>query len=253
MRQTVILLGLLISLGSCKSTLSISSIEAKNIQNETAFYSPDSSIILLVAPYKEKLEEDMSKTISLSSEELTKAKPESKLTNLVADLLMEAGKSFSETKRKDAYPDAAFVNYGGLRTSLPKGKITVGNIFELMPFENELVLLKLSGKTMNEFIEKVAERGGDGVSGMKLGIKDGQIAHLTIGGKQLDSNKDYWLVTNDYIANGGDDMSMLADRKELVQTGYKIRDLIIDRLKDQYQAGKGIDLQLDGRFYKIDD
>jgi 2',3'-cyclic-nucleotide 2'-phosphodiesterase (5'-nucleotidase family) len=253
MRYTVILLGLLISLVSCKSALIINDIEAENIQNEAAFYSPDSSIILLVAPYKEKLEEDMSKTISYSSEELTKAKPESKLTNLVADLLMEAGKYFSEAKRKDAYPDMAFVNYGGLRTSLPKGEITVGNIFELMPFENELVLMKLSGKTMEMFIDKIAERGGDGVSGIKLGFKDGQVAHLTIGGKQLDSNKDYWLATNDYIANGGDDMSMLADRKELIKTGHKIRDLIIYRLKDQYQSGKGIDLQLDGRIFKIDD
>lgn len=247
MRYPVIILALLISLVSCKSSLIISDVQTENIQNEPALYSPDASIISLVGPYQEKLEKDMSGIVAFSAEELIKAKPESKLTNLVADLLMQAGKPFLE--KKNTSPDMAYVNYGGLRASLPKGEITVRNIFELMPFENELVLLKLSGATLEKFIGRIAERGGDGVSGITLGIKNGAIGSLKVGGEQLDKHRDYWLVTNDYIANGGDDMAVLSECREIIHTGYKLRDLIIDYLKADYEEGKEIQVQTDGRIY----
>ena len=249
MRYSVILLGLLIIFTSCKSLLVLSDVERENIQNEPTFYLPDSSIVLLVAPYKLNLDEDMSKVISVSTEELTKARPESKLTNLMADLLMQESILYINKNDENIVPDMAFVNYGGLRTSLPKGKITVGNIFELMPFENEMILLKLSGETMEQFVRQVAERGGDGISGVKLGIKDDQIAYCTIGGKPFNKDRDYWLVTNDYVAMGGDDMKMLLNRKEYLKTGLRIRDLIIENLSKRHQAGEDIQVQLDGRIY----
>lgn len=249
MRYSFFLIGLLIILFSCNSSLVVSEIKKENISNEPTALYPDSSIIQLVLPYKQNLEGDMSKVISISNEELTKAKPESKLTNLMADFLLNAGNSYCNESNKGFVPDMAFVNYGGLRVSLPRGEITVGNIFELMPFENEMVLLKLTGKTMLEFAQQIAARGGDGVAGITLGIKDGAVGTFNVGGEAFDQNKDYWVVTNDYIANGGDDMKMLVDRKDFVSTGLKIRSLIIESLNNQYKAGNRIQVQLDGRIY----
>ena len=249
MRYTVFLIGLLIILFSCKSTFILSDVSEKNIQNEPTSYVSDSAIVMLVAPYKQSLKEDMSRVIAISKADMVKAKPESNLTNFLADLLMEEGDTYCKTNNKSFSPDMAFVNYGGIRSSLPKGNITVENIFELMPFENVLVLLKISGETMQQFIERIAERGGDGIAGIKLGIKNGTVGKLTIGGKPFNKKQDYWLVTNDYIAAGGDDMKMLTDRKEYINTGLKIRDLIINNLSEDYRAGKTIQEQLDGRFY----
>ena len=250
MRYSFILITLLIISFSCKTPLSVSSVQMENISNQPSSFSDDSAIVRLVAPYRQSLEEDMSEVLAISSEELSKAKPESKLSNFVADLLMNSGKSYCRMNNKAFSPDMAFVNYGGLRTSLPRGEVTVGKIYELMPFENEMVLLKLPGATMMKFLKQVAARGGDGIAGVKLGIQaDSSISSLQIGGRTFNEAQDYWLVTNDYIAGGGDAMTMLAEATEYLGTGLRIRDLIIDSLKQNYKDGKRIRIELDGRFY----
>lgn len=249
MRHPFILIGLLIILSSCATSLSVSDVETNNILNEPSDNATDSSIEELVAPYRKNLQEDMSKVIAVSSEELTKAKPESKLTNLIADLLLSSGIAYCRMNNKDFRPDMAFVNYGGLRVSLPRGQITVGNIYELMPFENMMVLLKLRGETMEEFIQQIAAQGGAGVAGIKLGIKSDEIGHLEIDGEPFAETREYWVVTNDYIAGGGDDMEMLTSPLKYINTGFKIRDLIIDGLSHEYKAENRIKVELDGRIY----
>jgi len=249
MRYPFILIVLLINLLSCRTSLELSDVEAENISNDSALQAYNVAIADLVAPYRENLEEDMSRVISISNEELTRAKPESKLTNLVADILLNSGKAFCRLTGQDFVPDVAYVNYGGLRVSLPRGTITVGNIYELMPFENEMVLLKLSGATMEQFVKQIAIRGGDGIAGMRLGIEGSQIGSLEIGERDFDKNKDYWVVTNDYIAAGGDEMSMLINHKKLIATELKIRDLVIEAFEAEHQRGRRIQGILDGRIY----
>ncbi len=249
MRSTVFIIGLLIIMGSCKTSLNISDVEAQNIPVASTELSADSSIILMVMPYKLNLESDMSKVISISDEELVAEKPESKLTNLMADLILQSGVAYCKMNYKNFKPDMSFVNYGGLRSSLPKGQITVGDIYELMPFENTMVLLKVDGETMSEFVSQIASRGGDGVAGIRLRINDDSIGTLLVGGKPIDRSKDFWIVTNDYVAAGGDNMSMLLDRKQFISTGLKIRDVVIDSLNEQFKRGKRIQVELDGRMY----
>ncbi|WP_299579933.1 5'-nucleotidase [uncultured Sunxiuqinia sp.] len=249
MRYTFILILLLIISFSCKTTLELRDISNENISNDSSLSWVDSSIVALVLPYREALEVDMKKVLVISNEELAKAKPESKLTNLMADYLLQSGVDYCRLARLNIVPDMAFMNYGGLRVALPRGEITVGNVFELMPFENEMVLLKLSGPVMQQFMQKVAARGGDGVAGIRLGIKDGHIGQLEIDGAPFDPKRDYWVVTNDYIAEGGDSMSMLLNHKESIATGIKLRDLIIERFKAEHDAGRRIKVVLDGRIY----
>ncbi|KOH43633.1 5'-nucleotidase C-terminal domain-containing protein [Sunxiuqinia dokdonensis] len=249
MRYPFILIALLIILCSCNNQLVVSRVEANNISNDSLVMLSDADVAELVAPYRENLEGDMSRVISISNDDLVRAKPESELTNLVADILLETGVAFCQFANHDFMPDVAYMNYGGLRVALPKGEITVGHIFQLMPFENEMVLLKVSGETMEQFVQQIALRGGDGVAGMRLGIVDGRIGHLEVDGKAFDVKKDYWVVTNDYIAAGGDDMSMLANRKKFIETGLKIRDIMIERLELEHQRGRQIQGILDGRIY----
>ena len=94
----------------------------------------------------------------------------------------------------------SIVNNGGLRTSLPKGKITVGDVFELMPFENELVLLSLTGSQVSELADYIASRGGEGVSGISFGMLSGRAEGIKIQNRPLEPDSTYWMVTSDYIA-----------------------------------------------------
>ena len=234
---------------SCKCNLIIHDIKTENISNADHLTQIDSSVIKLVEPYKNKLTSEMEEIIGISTVELEKGRPESKLTNYLGDLLLKEGCRYAESHPSKPIPVIAYLNYGGLRTALPAGNITVGKIYELMPFENEMVLLKLKGNEVYAFAEKIADQGGDCVSGIKLGISNRRVSHLEIDGKPLDPDAEYWMVTNDYVANGGDDMKMFIKRLKYISTGIKLRDCMISYMKREYQANKKISPELDGRIY----
>ena len=250
MQKIFLILAILFGLLSCKTTWNVHEIKTENIPNSEKITEIDSSIVRLITPYKNNLSPDMQQIIGFSTIELVKAKPESRLTNYLGDLILEEGKIYAK-EHTAAVPDIAYLNYGGLRTDLPKGDITVGKIFELMPFENEIVLIKISGDNFYAFIEKIAAEGGDCVSGIKLGIKNGHVGQLTINGKPFARSSSYWIVTNDYAAHGGDHLVMFKHPLEYIATGIKFRDCIIEHMKKNYKAGKQIAPELDGRIYKI--
>lgn len=238
-----------LTLFSCSRYLVVNQINTTQNKLIDSSIGIDSTINLMVKPFRDSISVDMRKVVGVSSTALIKAKPESKLTNLVADLILKNGLEYCSKNKLNIAPVASYVNYGGLRASLPQGEITVGNIFELMPFENEIVLVKLSGEAVQKMAEKIAARGGEGVSGMRIGICKGEVKTLTINGKDITKTDYYWLVTNDYIANGGDQMSMFLDPAEKIETKEKIRDLLIQSLSEMYKKDGKIDVKLDGRIY----
>ncbi|WP_297098617.1 5'-nucleotidase C-terminal domain-containing protein [uncultured Draconibacterium sp.] len=207
----------------------------------------DSTIVQLYAPYKNILEKDMNRVLAISENELVKDKPESLLTNFLADLLLEQGAVVANDQQLDLTPDVSFFNYGGIRSALPKGEITVGNIFELMPFENEMVLLELKGDKMQAFLDYIADHGGGSVGGVEMIISGDKATDVKIGGQKIDFNKTYWLVTNDYVAAGGDGLEMLAENEQFINSGEKIRDAIIEYLEGVTNNNQHVDPKLDGR------
>jgi len=242
-------LAVILFLFSCSHQLSVHQISTRNISVDSSTGNIDSAIQVIVKPYSDSIVHDMSQLVTVSATPLIKGKPESKLTNLVADILLESGVKYCISKKTDVRPDASYVNYGGLRASLPQGEITVGKIFELMPFENEVVLIKVSGESILKMAERIAARGGEGIAGMKLGIRDGKVATLLIKGNLVDPSASYWLVTNDYIASGGDQMGMFSDVADRINTNLKIRDVLIKTLRERYKRDGMIDVKEDGRIY----
>ena len=234
---------------SCNQHLVVREVNTKNISIDSNVGALDSLVNLMVKPYRDSIEHDMSTLVAISSTPLVKGKPESKLTNLVSDILLDSGIAYCLKQNIKVRPDAAYMNYGGLRASLPEGKITVERIFELMPFENEIVLIKISGESFALMAEKIAGRGGEGIAGMKLGIKNWKVSSLTIGGKTIDPTASYWLVTNDYVANGGDQMNMFPNPVERINTKLKIRDVLIKVLGDRYKSAGILDVKEDGRIF----
>lgn len=240
---------LIIILFSCSQRLNIREYKAINMPILAETSKADSAISQLIKPFSDSIETQMSKVIAISSSELVAGKPESSLTNLISDILFEFGTSFCSAENNGVKPDFAYVNYGGLRSSLPKGNIVVRKIFELMPFENEIVMIKITGESVLKMANKIASRGGEGISGMKIGIKNREANSVLINGMKLDLEASYWIVTNDYVADGGDQMDMFLKPIERFSTKQKVRDVIINSLSEYYKANGVIDVKLDGRIY----
>ncbi len=232
---------------SCKPNLILTDVKTSNLmvtENESAL---DSQIVFQYLPYKRILEKDMQRVISYSEKEMVKGKPESGLTNLLADLLLEEGQKEAVRMNLQFEPVVSFFNYGGIRTWLPKGDITVGKIFELMPFENEMVFIQLTGEQLQQFYDIVAAKGGDSVGGVRFVISNGKAKNVLIDGKSLNPSEKYWMVTNDYSASGGDDLLVFTQRLELKTSGKKIRDVIISNFEERKINGLNLTENLDGR------
>lgn len=189
----------------------------------------------------------MNEVIGQAAETMKGHAPESLLSNISADIYLQTATDFQGEN-----VDIAIVNLGGLRTVVPAGDITVRKVFELMPFENELVLLWLKGDKLNELLQYFAGMGGEGVSGLRMEIKDGKAVNITINDKPLDPTKVYSIVTNDYLAGGNDKMVQLAQAEKRVNTGIKVRTMLLNYIKNETKKGNKIQSKLDGRIKIID-
>ena len=92
---------------------------------------------------------------------------------------------------------------GGLRNILPEGDITVGDVFEILPFENSLGVLTMKGTDLRRLFEAIASLHGEGVSGIRLEItKNGKLLNAFVGEKPLKDDQLYTVATIDYLADG---------------------------------------------------
>jgi 2',3'-cyclic-nucleotide 2'-phosphodiesterase (5'-nucleotidase family) len=223
-------------LASCKSHYNL--VEARRSEyNINSSLSADSTVIKTYLPYKQKMEAQMSAVIGQSARLLTKSgEGESLLGNFFADAVTADALKIQ--------PDIDFA----LPTT--KGSITLSTMFELMPFENELVVLKLKGTDVEQLLGFLAQSGGQPVTNIKFHIINGQAGQVTIKGLPFDRNRTYYVLTSDYIANGGDNVKGLANPLERKVLGLRVRDALINYVKQQTAAGKPIDAQLDGRITK---
>ena len=201
----------------------------------------DAQVQALLKPYSDSVNSSMNKVIAELAIAMEKKMPEGTLNNLLADaLLSEANAAYGKV-------DAAFVNYGGVRISqIPAGPITIGKVFEVMPFDNLLIIQELKGSVFQEFLNKIAERGGWPVAGVQFVIKDKKAQDILVGGKPLDPQATYRVANSDYIANGGDDCDMLRKLPQ-INKGILMRDAFLQYFEAQTKQGKKLNAQLENR------
>ena len=116
-----------------------------------------------------------------------------------------------------------------------------------MPFENRLVAVTFNGTDMQLFLDYIAEMSGDPVSGIRFKIKNKKAVDIFINGEPFNNNKEYVVLTSDYMANQGDGGYIFAKAYNRQEYQIKLRDTNLEYLKQQNQAGKTINPQLDGR------
>jgi len=200
----------------------------------------DSSFYNIILPYKLKLDSGMDRVLGYSTQSLYKATPEGLLGNFCADALLSYSKLFLKHN-----PDFAILNNGGLRAPLPQGKITVRNIYELMPFDNEIVIMKIEPEIMEKLLNHIVELGGIPVSLLSMGIDSEKktYSNVLVNNKAFDKTKSYTLVTTDFIAGGGDKFPFKDGGVEIIKTGILYRDALVSYI-DAYCA--------DGRMITVD-
>ena len=203
----------------------------------------DKEMLDMINPYKQQIDKEMNEVLISSPKAATKGQPEGELGNLVSDIVL--AKANERSKQK---VDMCMLNNGGLRSALPAGDITLGKVFELMPFENELVVVTLEGKKVQEMLNYAASNGGMPLAGLTAEIKDTTAINIKIGGENFDSSKIYRVATSDYLAGGGDKMKFFKNPISLEVTKLKIRDAIIEYMREENKKGNKLNPHKDGRF-----
>lgn len=186
----------------------------------------DRQVESLVAPFRDRMAEEILQVIGEAAIPLAKATPEGTLGNFAADAMLRAAR-----QQLDGPVHMALTNNGGLRVPIAPGPITVGQMYELMPFENMLSVLTLSGHQIVEMADQLAAVRGEPIAGFSFRIEtegDRLVARdLLIGGEPVELEAEYRLVTNDYMANGGDSPSAIHEPLARVDLPVLLRDAFI--------------------------
>ncbi|MDO7852797.1 5'-nucleotidase C-terminal domain-containing protein [Hymenobacter convexus] len=203
----------------------------------------DPAIAALIAPYHDKVTAQMNEVLGNAPAGLTKAAGENPLSNFVADL--QRVRASKELKEPIAL---GVMTNGGLRAGFAPGPVTLGSVFELMPFENELVVLDAPGPVVQQLFDYAAHIKM-AVSGATYTVTfDGQPKDIRIGGQPFDVNdaRTYPIAISDYLATGGDNMVFF---KTIVprHTNVLLRTAIADYIRDLTKAGQPVAARIEGR------
>ncbi len=207
---------------------------------------PKNEITKLLTPYADSVNNSMNGIIGSFDMEMNKAQPESNLGNFMADAFLVMAR-----KKYNTNVDIAFMNSGGIRlNTISPGNITTGKIFELMPFDNILLLLKIKGAILKELFDHISNRGGWPIAGATHNIMNKKAENILINGKALNLNEIYTITISDYVANGGDDCIMLKGIPQ-INNGYLQRDALLEYVKIQTANGKKVIANVEGRVKKL--
>jgi 2',3'-cyclic-nucleotide 2'-phosphodiesterase (5'-nucleotidase family) len=238
--QSLIIVWLALSLASCRSFYALHS-EPDRL--ETAGLSAvDDTILDIVDPYRAGLEAAMNEVLAELATDLVKSQPECNLGNHVAGIILEAA-----GKASDREVDFAVMNYGGLRVeAVRKGPLSVRDAYQIMPFDNFIVVTDLPGVVVRQLFDRIAAYGGWPVQDATYVIEQGKAADITIGGQVLEEEKTYAMAISDYLADGGDRLALLK-AYPYYNTGILIREAIMDAWRAATEEGRSIDVRTDGR------
>jgi 5'-nucleotidase len=157
----------------------------------------DQTFAAKIDSYTTDVAKKMDEVIGYCPSAMSKGNPESPLSNLTADGLIWAAKEFHNV---DA--DVSVYNSGGIRSTIAKGNLTVGDVFTLYPFDNVLSVITMKGSELKKFFNTVASYGGMPINGgVRLVISNKKVKSLTINGKAIVDSQTYTIATLNYLVN----------------------------------------------------
>lgn len=234
-------------LASCKQHYEVAGMQRSRILVDARYdANPDQRAADFLRPYKHQVDSVMGPVVGRSARYMTAQRPEGTLSNLLADILVWAGKDYGEQ------PDFGIYNMGGVRADLPKGKVTYGDVLDVAPFENKISFVTMRGDVVLELFAQIAKTGGEGMShSVRMVIsQEGELISATIHGQDIDPQKDYRVTTIDYLLGG-------TDKLEAFKKGINInapkdasnntRFIIMNYFREMDKQGKVVDSEIEGR------
>ncbi len=243
---------LLLLIFSCNNESHLSKIEGKRIDIDESIAS-DQAIEDFIKPFREHVNNNLDSIISYAPE--TYSKSDGELNTAIGNLMADAVYSESNpvfNKRTKKSIDFVLLNHGGIRAIISKGNITARTAYQVMPFENSVVVVALKGEQVNEMFSYLsrAKRAHPLSSQIQLTLDaDFEVAKATVKGKPVDPKSTYYVATNDYLYNGGDRMTFFHPNDSLYVLDYKIRNVLID----YFQKIDTLNPKIDNRFIKLND
>jgi 2',3'-cyclic-nucleotide 2'-phosphodiesterase (5'-nucleotidase family) len=203
----------------------------------TAEYTDTPEIEAFIKPYRDHINKDLDSVLAYSPETMDKSKSingwQTTIGNFMADITFQKADQLLMARQK-RHVDVCLLNHGGIRAIIAKGNVTARTGFEIMPFENAVVVVALKGEQLVEIANYIArEKKPHPLSGMEIRLdKDGILKGLTVQGKAVEAGKIYNVATSDYLANGGDKMDFFKKGIATYDLDYKLRNLFIDYFKE---------------------
>lgn len=226
-----ILLNILVFSGCKEHKLHLTKIEGKEI-SITDSIELNSDIEAYIKPFRDRIERDLDSVLAYSVD--TYSKKDGKLNTAIGNFMADAVYSesnpiFKSRTGKDI--DMVLLNQGGIRSILSKGNVTKRSAFGLMPFENSIVVVALKGTQIDSLVYYLSKaKKAHPISGLKLKLdKNDKLVEAKIKGENIEKDKTYYVATNDYLYNGGDNMSFFKTNDSLYVLDYKIRNALIDK------------------------
>ena len=203
-----------------------------------ASVAEDAATVDRIAEAAAPLEEIRNKVVAETSDEIVGSREmcraeECPMGNLVADAMLD--------RVKDQGIDVAISNGGGLRASIDAGEVTMGEVLTVLPFQNTLSTFQVKGSALVEALENGASQMEEGagrfpqVSGMSFTIDPSaepgsRISDVKVGGSDIDPEKVYGVVSNNYVRNGGDGYKMFVDAENAYDFGPDLADVTAEYL-----------------------
>ncbi len=241
--KNYLLLIALAGLSACQSGYHLTNRTANRIAIDSLTATADTDVANFLQPYRQGLNRTMNEVLTRTTGRIEKGQPNGPLNDLLTDALLQQA-----SLRYGKPVDFSHLNFGGIRNNLPEGDITTGSIFEVMPFDNQLVVLTLTGDMVYQLLNHFAAGNKLVVGGLRTKIHDGKVQSLTFAnGRTLQPNETYTVAMSDYIADGGDNANFLKNAIRRENINYLIRDALIDYFRQQGKSGQPITPVTDGR------
>ena len=238
---------LLLTLASCRQHYVLTDVTRSRILIDKRYdATPEPEANAFLQPYRHVVDSIMSPVVGEAAKDMAVHRPESDLSNLLADIMCWAAKDYNEQV------DFAVYNMGGIRAALKKGKVTFGDIVDIAPFENKICFLTLSGDKVKELFSEMAYTGGEGVSkGVKLVFtNDRKLRSCALNGRPIDDKASYRVATIDYLAQGNDKLTAFKSGTNLNSPKTQENDtrfIITNYFRHKMAQGEPVNSQVEGR------
>ncbi|WP_332020514.1 5'-nucleotidase [Kaistella sp.] len=220
-----------LSFTACKTPLNIAKVSPEKNISLSKDLPEAQNFKDFIEPYKQEVEGKMNTKISHTAVDLNKQGDNSNLGNLLADYTFEGADDWAKKNGIPAGVDAAVINVGGIRSSIGAGDILTKHVYEVMPFENEVVIVKMKGSDLQELFDYYLKtQKNNPVSHLYIETDNDKVIKGLVKGKEVIETQDYYIATSDYLALGGDNMAFFG-KGELISTGLRLRDLFLEKFK----------------------